>query len=539
MNETVRRRSSLTNQSAWILFAKVIGFGLNTLFPLLIVRYLTQDNVGVYRQAFLVASNAVLVLPLGFSMSAYYFLNREPEKHSSAVFHILIFNFVMGGLAFLALFLFPQILGSAFQSQEMARLAPPIGVLIWLWIFSSFLETVALALQEARLAAFFIVFAQLVKTALMTGAVLFYSNVDSLIYATILLFVVQTIVLLIYLHRRFPFFWTNFDFAFFRRQMAYALPFGLSVLLYVGQTDIHNYFVSHGFSAAEFAIYSQGCFQLPLIAMLYESVGAVMIPRMSQLQHQDKKREMLLMTVNATQKLAFFYFPIFCYLMVVGYEFITTLFTKEYAASVPIFRVNLLALPLFSLVVDPVIRAYPEAARWLLKLRIAIVVALLGLFWFGIGRFDLIGMISIVVAAILFEKIAAAWISGRMLGVRREDAVLLKTIGKIAIAAAASGLALFLFYLLGKDVLLQASLNASQRLLSFVDLKKGADLIGGGIFLGVCLAIYGTIYLILANWLGAIERDDKEKVLGMWRRLTRRRAAPDLINAANKESEDL
>lgn len=540
MNETIRRKSSLTNQSAWILFAKVVGFGLNTLLPLMVVRYLTQENVGVYRQAFLVASNAVLVLPLGFSMSAYYFLNRETEKHSSTVFNILIFNFMMGGLAFLTLFFFPQILGATFQSQELTRLSPLIGVVIWLWIFSSFLETVALALQEARLTAFFIVTAQLIKTALMTSAVLFYATVDSLIYATILLFVIQAIVLLIYLHGRFPYFWTNFDLSFFRRQIAYALPFGLSVLLYVGQTDIHNYFVSHGFSAAEFAIYSQGCFELPLIAMLYESVGAVMIPRMSQLQHEDRKREMLTMTVSATQKLAFFYFPLFCCLMIVSNEFITTLFTKEYTASVPIFRVNLFALPLFSLVVDPIIRAYPEAARLLLKLRIAICVVLVTVFWIGIGRFDLIRMISIVVAAILFEKIAAAWISGRMLEVRREDVGLFKTIGKIAIAAVLSGLALLAFYLVGKDVLVQACLNASQRLLSFIDLKKGADLIGGGMFLGICLALYGTVYLLLANWLGAIERDDKDKILGVWRRLTRgRAAAPDLVNAVSKESGDL
>lgn len=301
--------------------------------------------------------------------------------------------------------------------------------------------------------------------------------------------------------------------------MAYALPFGLSVLLYVGQTDIHNYFVSHGFSAAEFAIYSQGCFQLPLIALLYESVGAVMIPRMSQLQHEDRKREMLVMTVRATQKLAFFYFPLFCFLMVVAFEFVTTLFTKDYAASVPIFRVNLFALPLFSLVVDPITRAYPEAGRWLLKLRVGIVIVLLGVFWMGVGRFDMITMISIVVVAILFEKIAAAWISGRMLEVRRGDIGLLKTIGKIAIAAAVSGLALLAFYLFWGDALFRACLNVSQSLLSFAGLQKGVDLIGGGIFLGVCAAIYGTVYLFLANWLGAIENDDRERVLGVWRKL--------------------
>ncbi len=512
MSNGLRKTSSLTNQSAWILFAKVIGFALNTMLPLLVVRYLSQENVGVYRQAFLVASNMVLVLPLGFSMSAYYFLNRDPDKHPATVANILIFNFAMGAIAFLVLVLFPQILGATFQSAELTRLAPWIGVLIWLWIFSGFLETAALSLQEAKLAAVFIVLSQLLKTGLMIVAVLIYQTVDSLIYATVLLFALQSAVLVAYLNRRFPRFWMSFDLPFFRRQMAYALPFGLSLLLYVGQTDIHNYFVSHSFTAAEFAIYSVGCFQLPLIAMLYESVGAVMIPRMSQMQDEGKKREMLEMTVNATQKLAFFYFPLFGYLMIVAGVFITTLFTKEYAASTAIFRVNLFALPLFSLVVDPILRAYPAAGRLLLKVRVGIIIALVGIFWFGLGRFGLIEMISIVVGAILIEKLISAGISARMLEVMPADIGLLKTIGKLALAAIAASAILLGVYMATAERLIAACLAFSTRILSAVELEKGSDFLGGSLFLAICLTIYGASYLIAVNWLGAIEPGDKEKL---------------------------
>lgn len=527
MEGTARKTSSLTSQSAWILFAKVVGFALNMILPLLVVRYLTQENYGVYRQAFLVASNAVLVLPLGFSMSAYYFLNRDPEKHPATVFNILIFNFVMGAAAFLVLFLFPQTLGATFQSPELTRLAPLIGVVIWLWIFSAFLETAALSLQEARLAAVFIVCSQLIKTLLMIVAVIYFQNVDSLIYAAIILFGLQSIVLVAYLHSRFPRFWANFDLPFFRKQLAYSLPFGLSVLLYVGQTDIHNYFVSHSFSAAEFAIYSVGCFQLPLIAMLYESVGAVMIPRMSQLQDEDRKREMLEMTVSATQKLAFFYFPLFGYLMIVAGEFITTLFTKDYAASAAIFRVNLLALPLFSLVVDPITRAYPQAGRFLLKVRIAICVTLLIVFWLGIGRFGLLEMISIVVAAVLFEKLVCAWISVRMLEAKIADLALLRTIGRIAAAAVSASAVMLSLYFLTAEQLMSACIALGGRLLGFVELGRGSEFLGGSFFLGLCLAVYTAGYLIAANLLGAIEPEDKEKFLRAVRRIWLRRTVEE------------
>lgn len=524
MSEAVRKSSSLTKQSAWILFAKVIGFALNTMLPLLVVRYLSLENVGTYRQAFLVVANAILVLPLGFSMSAYYFLNRDPEKHRATVFNILIFNFLMGALAFAVLALFPQVLGSTFQNPELTRLAPWIGLVIWLGIFSGFLETAALALQEARLAATFIVLSQFVKTGLMVGALLIFQTVDSLVYAMLGLFALQSILLIGFLHRRFPRFWIGFDPRFFWRQMAYTLPFGISVLLYVGQTDIHNYFVSHSFSAAEFAIYSVGCFQLPLITLLYESIGAVMIPRMSQMQDEGRKREMLEMTVNATQRLAFVYFPLLAFLMIVASEFITTLFTKEYAASAAIFRVNLFALPLFSLVVDPIARAYPSAGRFLLKVRIAICAVLFVVFWYGIGRFGLIEMISIVVAAILFEKLMSAWISARMLEVKANDIVLLKTIGKIAIAASLAAVVLVAFYFFVAESLMTASMSISSSILSTLGFVRGADFFAGCIFLAICLAIYATTYLVSANWLGAIEHADKEKFYSFVRRFAPRRS---------------
>ncbi len=530
METSAQKKASLTIQSAWILVAKVAGFALNTLLPLLVVRYLSQESVGVYRQAFLVATNAVLVLQFGFSMSAYYYLNRDPEKHSAAVLNILIFNFAMGAAAFLVLFFFPGILGDTFQSTELARLSPHIGIVIWLWIFSSFLETAALAQQEARLGAVFIVLSQLLKTSLMIAAVVLFGTVDSIVYAAIIVFSIQSVILVAYLAHRFPRFWRHLDLSFFRRQFAYAVPFGLSVMLYVLQTDIHNYFVSHSFSAAEFAIYSVGCFQLPLITLLYESVGSVMIPKMSQLQDEDRKREMLELTVTATQKLAFFYFPLFAFLMVVATEFITTLFTRQYAASAAIFRVNLFALPLFCLVVDPITRAFPRAAHILLAVRVGIVVALMAVFWYGIGRFDLRDMITIVVASIVFEKIAAAWISGRMLNAGVGDARLLKPIGKIALSAtAAAGLVVAVYFGIAGQLMAFCT-SLADHIFRVVDIGKGSEFVGGCLFLGVFAAIYGTAYLLCANWLGVIDQEDKERVFRLIRRfMLRRSSEPNTI----------
>lgn len=493
------------------MFAKTIGFVFSFLLPLLVVRLLDQHQVGVYRQAFQVIVNAIAILPLGFSMSAYYFLNRDREKRGAAIVNILIFNFVVGGLGCLALFLYPQFLGNIFQSADMTRLAPNIGIVIWIWIFSIFLEMVAVANQEAKLATVFIIFAQFSKTLLMAGAVVLFTTVDAFIYAAMIQGVLQTIILLFYLNSRFPRFWSKFDFAFFREQMIYAVPFGLAGILWTLQTDIHNYFVGYRFSEAEYAIYAFGCFQLPLIAMLSESVISVLIPRMTELQVEDNRAEMIRLTARAMQKLAFFYFPIYVFLLITAETFIFTLFTHNYMASVPIFMINITLLPLQILLTDPIVRAYKELGRFLLILRIFILIALVAALYWGIWHFNLTGMIAIVVVVSVIEKLIAETVIVRKLGVGRKDLPLLKNVGKTAAVSLIAGVVTYLVYSNIKDYVFHYGERVAAALFSAPKLAV-TDFIGGGLTLFISGVVFAAIYLAGTYYFNIIEDGEKDLI---------------------------
>lgn len=509
MEEKTIKKSSLKSQSAWLLFAKVIGFGFAFLLPLIIVRFLTQEKVGVYRQVFQVIINAVAILPLGISMSAYYFLSREPENRAAAVLNILLFNFVMGGLACLGLYLYPQFLGNIFQSAEMTRLAPKIGVVIWLWIFSAFLETAAIANREARVATIFIILAQFSKTALLAGAVIAFGTIDSFVYAAMIQAALQTLILLFYLNIRFPRFWRAFDLRFFREHLLYALPFGFAALMWVLQTDVHNYFVGYRFSESDYAIYAYGCFQLPLLSMLYESTTAVLIPRMSELQSQNKKREMINLTARAMEKLSFFYLPVYVFMFVTAQVFIVTLFTRDYLASVPIFLINLTLLPLDAWVVDPVVRAFKELGRILLVARFVILIALIAALYFGIQHFDLRGMIAIVVVVSLIDKFVISAIVARRLEVKITDLRLLKNIGKTAFVSLIAGAVTYFVYYHIKEIL--PAVGTSLAALLFAAPKQSAaDFIAGSLTLSVSALVFAPIYLFSMNLWGVIDAEEKE-----------------------------
>ena len=431
-------RPSLTTQAFWLLTAKVLGYAFTFIVPLLLVRVLSLVEFGLYKQTFLVIATAQSVLPLGVGLSAFYFLARERERQPSIVLNILLFNLLTGGTAWLLLASQPQILTRLLGNDQLVPYAPLIGLVIFLWVLSSFLEIVATAHQEVRYSTMFIVAAQLTRGVAMVAATLWFASIRALLYAALLQGIVQAIVMLWYLRSRFGAFWRRFDRGLLWTQLAYAMPFGLAGLIYTLQIDLHKYFVAHAFGAGTFAIYAVGCFQLPLTALLRDSVGSVMVSRVTLLQQQEGRTEIASLIVRVMRKLALVYLPLYAFLVVTGREFIVALFTARFLESWPIFLVNLTLLPLAILVNDPVLRAYPEHRHFLLKIRLVLLAVLVVAVQAGIARFGMLGAITAVVTTVVVERVIITWRVARILHVGRADLHPLVDVVRIGAAAASA-----------------------------------------------------------------------------------------------------
>ena len=398
-----------------------------------------REQYGLYKQAFLLVTTAMTVLPLGVPMSAFYFLPREPTRRRETVLNIVLFHLAVGALACGTLVLDPSILTAIFGGAQLAPYSTWIGVTILFWITGAFLDMVPVANDEVRLAAAFIIGIQVSRALIFVGAVLLFGTLRSLLAAAILHGVIQTIVLLCYLESRFAGFWRAFDWQMLRDQLSYAIPLGAAGVLMIVQTDFHNYFVSNHFGPVLFAVYSIGTLQLPLMGLLQEAANSVLITRVSILQKSGEHREIVSLLTRAARKLAAVYFPVYVFLMVAGREFIRVLFTARFADSWPIFAVNLTLLPLGIVLLDPLYRAHERERYFVLRLRFVLALVLvvtLGLFT---ARLGLLGVIAVVVAMAVFERTVMAIHFARLLGVTRRDVILLRDIGKLAVASLAAG----------------------------------------------------------------------------------------------------
>jgi O-antigen/teichoic acid export membrane protein len=268
-----------------------------------------------------------------------------------------------------------------------------------------------------------------------------------------------------------------------------------------------NYFVSHRFGPTTYAIYAVGCFELPLLALLSESISSVTIPRVSQLQSAGDLRGIVDLILSMIRKLAVLVLPIYVFLLVAGRDFLTILFTTQYAAAWPIFAINLTLIPLMIITCayDPVMRAHAEHRYFLLKLRCALIVLFFASLWFVVGRFGLLGAVTTMVGVNLIDRFVIAIRIKKILGLTRSDLPLLKGFGKVALTATVAGL----FTMVARVTLAEA-----RPLTAFL----------------VCGAIFSLVYLAGVWLFGVLTLQERDTIHRQFIRVARAissRRAPD------------
>jgi len=159
--------TSLTRQAAWLMAAKFFTFALAVVAPLLIVRRLNAFEYGLYKESFQAIISAVGMLPLGFGMSAYYFLPRHPKNQPAVVVNVIAVYLLLGLAAWIVLAAYPRSLVLLFKQPELAAYAPAIGAIILFSILGGFLDVITVANQEIRIASLCLIGAQLSRGAMV------------------------------------------------------------------------------------------------------------------------------------------------------------------------------------------------------------------------------------------------------------------------------------------------------------------------------------------------------------------------------------
>ena len=352
--------ASLADKAGFLVIANLIKYAVGFVMPMVLVRMLNPTDYGTYQQLSLIGALGIAILVMGLPNSVYYFFDRKnPARSKVLTLQTSGMLLLSGTVTALALIACRPLIVDAVKNPALTPLIPYYVIALGLLIATEHFVPMMIARDHYRTG----VMVETTETGvrvlilvlpLMAGYGLMGLVVAQLSFAVIR-FAVRSIWLIAPLG---PMRDTGEERQFIREQLGYAIPLGLVSLVGLLGGYLDRGIVATRFSTADYAIYSVGALEIPLDSIFQASVSTILRASMPALVREGNHAEIVRLLREGVRKLSLVVLPCFVFLFGFAYEFITTLFTPEYARSVSVFRIYLFAMPLNMFILSPVPSAY-------------------------------------------------------------------------------------------------------------------------------------------------------------------------------------
>ncbi|HTS79491.1 MAG TPA: oligosaccharide flippase family protein [Myxococcaceae bacterium] len=411
---------SFLRRAGPLVLARFASAIVTTVVPLVLARAMPIAEYGTYKQLFLVATTLTAICTFGLPQSLYYFMPRT-DRARPFVVHTLVLLLVAGGAAALLVLAATPWVGRLFKAPDLVAYRGALATYTGFYLAACALEPILTSQGRTGASAVNYLVWDSLRAGAMTAPVLLGLGLRATMWSVALLMVLRFgATWLIAIRGTLGAWW---DRAALRAQLAHALPFGAALAVSVPQHAFHQWVVSARFDSALFAIYTVGCFQLPIVDLLYTPTSEVLMVHVGELERAGRLAEVVRAFREAASRLAYVFVPTCAFLLAAAPEFIEAVFGAKFLPAVPLFRVSTLAVLFGCFPLDGLLRARGDTAAifrsYVLKAVVTVPLVLAGV--------QLLGLLGGVLSWLVAEAVGKVLLVARLpraLGVRRLRALL-------------------------------------------------------------------------------------------------------------------
>ena len=368
------------------VIALSIGSGLAMVVSLVsgvvFARYLTQDGLATYRQALLAYNFVTPLLTLALPQALYFFLPKHPNCDRSVLLTNVLMLTALGALFSLALALGgSQLLALRFNNPALGNVMRTFTPYPLFMFPAAALSACMVSKERVAALTTFTLLSQLALAAVTITTCVLRPDPGRLLAVTVgfaFIALVPSLVLMSKACANGP--W-RFDPAMGWSMIRYTVPLGLSGLLGTLALQMAGVIVSSLRTPSEFAVFSIGSVEIPLIVIVTGSISTVILADMARLcQGRDYAGALGLFRTAAIRS-AVILLPAMMFLLAAARPFIEGLYSARYEGSVVVFQLYLLLLPIRVVYYGPALMALGRTQQVL---------------WRSIGDFVLTGLLCLL-----------------------------------------------------------------------------------------------------------------------------------------------
>ncbi len=335
--------SELSKQAGLLSIADLLRFVIKTLIGMALARLLLPADLGTYRQIHLIYATLSGILLLGFPQGMMYFLPKaKDEEHLRRLISRTMNVVSLLAIACTLVILFSRFfIAERFQNPALIPLLGIFSIYPLLLFYGSLYNFTMLGLKEPGKAAIFALFSIVCDFIIILAVAFFTRSLEAIIWASLVSAALQWLWAFIGLKKNSsPFSLKNYE--GFKEQIAYTIPLGISFIVAILCVQLDKIMISGFFLPEEFAVFSLGAMELPLIGVLINSVNAILLPNLNPKDHDQTAA----IYRSSVRKNSLIIMPLAVIFYLFAGELMLFFYGKTYIEAAIYFRIYLFILPL-------------------------------------------------------------------------------------------------------------------------------------------------------------------------------------------------
>lgn len=421
--------SGVGNRAAVLTLSRLANYGLMLISPLILVRLLTVEQFGRYREFLLYASLLQTIAIFAINDSLLYCVPAHPGSRWRTVRQTAVLIALSSLLTVVVL----AVLDRALSGRVVGSLLLPLCLYTLLSSNLDFWDFYWVATERPGLIFVYTSLRLGTRVAVVLVTAALTHHVQAIIWALIVLEgvrVLGTAVVMVVADRGaaeppLPDPW--------REQLRYCVPSGAASVLATLNRSLGGLAVTKALGAVALAQYTIARYGEPIVVTVRNSVSAVVLPEMVRRHRETSRSDSLELWRRATVTNAILLLPVVVVVMRFARPLVATVFGASYAPAAIVLQIYMLTVIRECFDFAPALRAI-NCTRPLVSGNVASIIACGALLAALIPVWGLAGAMTATVLATLVE---AAWLGRatvRSYGVSFGELIPWASTGKVAAA---------------------------------------------------------------------------------------------------------
>src|SRR4030043_231290 len=337
----------IRTRSILIMVFKGLTQSVQMIIAIILVRLISKEMLGSYRQVMLVYGLVAGLLTLQIENSLYYFLPKYgPEKRRDIVTQTLFVASIVSLIIGLVMFFSAGLFAKQFNNPEIATL---IRIFACFPIFEGIVQLLPsflISLDKALLSGLY----SMLSTVLMImGVVVIFAigyGVSEALWSRILIAAIFAVIGILIMIHFSPLGQCHINKNLLLEQLNYCWPLMAMTTIGIVNLKLDGVLISTYFPPDIYAVYSTGALEIAIIQLFTTSISTAIMPNVVIEANKGRLLNSLNLWHEATRKSSLLIFPTFVFFLVCGYDFIVLVYTPDYSGAAWPFLIYLARLPL-------------------------------------------------------------------------------------------------------------------------------------------------------------------------------------------------